>query len=184
MAELLSENDIDETVASKVYTQKYSEKAVIEGVSIISLKNNVSEDGDFSEIVRITESGEIEQLPGFKIAQINRSKLYPGAIKGWHLHLRQDDLWHVLPSTHLLVGLWDLRKSSKTKGVTMRIALGGGNSKLLFIPKGVAHGAVNITSKAAEVFYFVNQKFDINNPDEKRLSWDSLGADFWKPLKD
>lgn len=184
MEENLTENDIDEQVAPKIYTQTYGKKPVIDRVSLVQLKNFIGEDGDLSEVIKFTKEGNVEGFADFKIAQINRTKLYPWAIKGWHLHLAQDDLWHVLPSSHLVVGLWDIRKSSKTKGVAMRIALGGGESKLLFIPKGVAHGAVNVSSKEAEVLYFVNQKFDVNNPDEKRLPWDSLGADFWRPLKD
>lgn len=184
MAENLTENDIDAAVAPKIYTQTYGNKPTIEGVSVINLKNFVGEDGDLSEVIKITEEGNVEGFPGFKIVQINRTKLYPGAIKGWHLHFKQDDLWHVLPSSHIIVGLWDLRNSSKTKGAVMRIALGGDESKLLFIPKGVAHGSVNVSKKVAEVLYFVNQQFNVNDPDEKRLPWDSLGADFWKPLKD
>lgn len=183
MDDNLTEKDIIE-VPQKLYTQAYKEKVDIEGVSLISLKNNVGEDGDLSEVLRTKENGEIEKIPGFKIAQINRTKLYSGAIKGWHLHFRQDDVWYVLPSSHIIVGLWDLRSSSKTKGAVMRIALGGGNSQLLLIPRGVAHGSVNISQKEAEVFYFVNQKFNIDDPDEKRLPWDSLGADFWVPKKD
>lgn len=184
MDEYLTENDIDKEITSKLYTQTYGKKTIIEGVSLIPLKNNVGEDGDLSEVIKIAENGEVEQIPNFKIAQINRTKLYSGAIKGWHLHFRQDDLWFVLPSSHLIVGLWDVRTSSKTKGAVMRLALGGGNSHLLLIPKGIAHGTANISPKEAEVFYFVNKKFDINNPDEKRLAWDSLGKDFWIPQKD
>lgn len=184
MFEDLTENDIDESVASKIYAQEYGQKPNIEGVKIIQLRNHVGEDGDFSEVLRIAQSGEVEGVPGFKIAQINRTKVYPGTIKGWHLHLKQNDLWYVLASSHVLVGLWDIRKASPTKGIHMRLAMGGGNSHLLFIPKGVAHGAANVSDKKAEIFYFVDQKFDFNNPDEKRLAWNSLGDDFWLPKKD
>lgn len=184
MSENLTEKDIDVTIAPKLYTQKYSGKPLIDGVSTFQLKNFVGEDGDFSELMRLSSDGEIEGIPGFSVQQINRTKLYPGTIKGWHLHFKQDDVWYALPSSYVIVGLWDLRNSSKTKGAVMRIVLGGGESKLLFIPRGVAHGSVNISKKEAEVLYFVNQKFDINVPDEKRLPWDSLGADFWRPLKD
>ena len=37
---------------------------------------------------------------------------------------------------------------------------------------------------SAELLYFVDQKFDINNPDERRIPWDSLGENFWKPQRD
>lgn len=180
----LTKNDIDESIAPKIYVQDYKEKVNIEGVVLIPLKNFVGEDGDLSEILKITESGEVEGLKGFKIAQINRTKVYPEIVKGWHLHFKQNDAWCVSPSSHLLVCLWDLRKSSPTKGAVARFSLGGGNSQLLFIPKGVAHGASNVSQKDAEILYFVDQYFDAKNPDEKRIPWDSLGKDFWKPHKD
>lgn len=184
MDEQLTEQDIDESITPKMYSQEYKEKVTIEGVKLINLKNFVGEDGDLSEVIKLNNAGEVEGVPGFKIAQINSTKIYPGTIKGWHLHFKQNDLWHVLPSGHLIVCLWDVRKSSPTKGKTMRFALGGGNTHLLFIPKGVAHGASNISTHDAQVLYFVDQKFDMNNPDEKRIPWDSLGADMWVPKKD
>ncbi len=184
MDKSLSEQDIDEKISSKIYTQTYTKKPQIEGVHILHLKNHVGEDGDLSELLKVSENGDVEGISGFKIAQINSTKLFPGTIKGWHLHFKQNDLWHIMSSDHLLVGLWDIRKSSSTKGAVMRLALGGGTPQLLFIPKGVAHGATNVSRKEAKILYFVDQKFNIENPDEKRLPWDSLGADFWTPTRD
>lgn len=184
MSDHLTESDIDEKISSKIYSQTYNDKPKIDGVTIVAIKNHVGEDGDLSEVITCTQDGEVEQIPGFKIAQINRTKLYPGAVKGWHLHYSQNDLWHVLPSSHLIVGLWDIRKSSPTAGAVMRVALGGGNNHLLFIPKGVAHGVTNISQQNGEMLYFVDKKFDVTNPDEKRIPWDSLGKDFWTPQRD
>jgi|SRR3989338_11278009 len=179
----LTEQDIDEQVVLKVYSQNYSKKPTIAGVHLLHLKNHVGEDGALSEVIRMTNN-TVEGLDGFTIAQINATKIHPGTIKGWHLHYNQNDLWHVLPDSHLLVGLWDVRKASSTNGNVMRLALGGGNAHLLFIPKGVAHGAANVSQKDAEMLYFVDKKFDIDNPDEKRIPWNSLGEDFWKPQRD
>ena len=183
MDKALTLDDIDEKSQGNIYTQDYSAKPTIEGVKIVPVKNFVGEDGDFSEIIRM-ENGGIEGIPGFELKQVNRSKLLPGAIKGWHLHFSQDDVFYLAPSDSLLVGLWDLRKDSKTNGVSMKITLGSGQSSLLFVPAGVAHGMVNITGAPVDLFYFVSEKFDPQNPDERRLPWDSLGADFWTPKRD
>lgn len=180
----LTLNDIQDSVSSKIYTQDYSKKEIIEGVKIIPLSNHVGEEGDFCELIRIAENGNLTQLPTFKLAQINRTKLYPATIKAWHLHFNQNEVWYISPSDHLLVGLWDVRKHSKTQLKTMRIVLGGSHSQLLFIPKGVAHGSSNLTQQSVELFYFVDKVFDIHKPDEKRIHWDVLGADFWLPRKD
>jgi dTDP-4-dehydrorhamnose 3,5-epimerase len=182
MAQLTPE-DIDEKVRSHVYTQDYTPKKEISGVKIIPLKNHVGEDGDFCELLHL-DTGEVAEVPGFTLVQINRSRLFPKSVKAWHLHLNQDEIWYILPSQHLFVGLWDVRKGSATTGVSMRIPLGGGQSTLLYIPRGVAHGAMNLIGGPTELFYFINQRFNPQAPDERRLPWDSLGADFWQPVRD
>ncbi|RBI94739.1 spore coat protein, partial [Micromonospora provocatoris] len=45
------------------------------------------------------------------------SKSYPGVIKAFHYHEKQDDLWF-FPTGHAQVVLYDLREDSKTKGET------------------------------------------------------------------
>ncbi|MEK7518059.1 MAG: dTDP-4-dehydrorhamnose 3,5-epimerase family protein [Patescibacteria group bacterium] len=184
MSKSLSIKNIKEDIRSKIYTQNYSHKTNIEGVKIIPLTNHPGEEGDFSEIVKIDKDNQVVGLPNFTVVQINRTKLNPKSIKAWHLHFSQDEVWYVIPSCELMVGLWDVREESPTKNATMRIVLGGGNSQLLFIPKGVAHGSSNFSGKETELFYFTNQRFDIKNPDEHRIPWDALGDRFWSPKKD
>ncbi len=183
MAKALTLEDINEQSRGKIYTQDYNESSQIEGVKLIELKNYISEEGDFSEVIRL-ENGEIESLPDFKLAQINRTRLFPGSIKAWHLHLKQDEIWYIPPMEDLFVGLWDIREKSSTNTKTQRVCLGGGKSLLLYIPRGVAHGSANFTKKDVNLFYLVNVGFDKKNPDEMRIPWDSAGADFWKPERD
>lgn len=173
--------DIDEKYSDKIFTQDYSKKPVIEGVQVVELKNMVGEDGTFSELLRLKENGEAEQFPGFFLKQISRSTMIPGSIKAWHIHFNQEDIWHIPPSEKMFVGLLDTRKNSSTKDITMRLSLGNGKAHLVYIPRGVAHGAANFSKKNASIIYFVNQLFDLTNPDEHRLPWNVLGEDFWKP---
>jgi dTDP-4-dehydrorhamnose 3,5-epimerase len=180
----LSASDIDNAVRTSVYTQDYSPKPKIDGVQILSLKNFVGENGDFTELMRLNDQGELVSVPGFRIRQINRSKQYHKAIKAWHLHFLQDEIWYVPPDEHLLLGLWDVREASATRDVTQKIPLGGGNSLAVYIPRGVAHGAANYSGKKANVYYFVNNQFNPDDPDEHRLPWDSKGADFWEAPKE
>ncbi len=180
----LTLNDLDEKIKSKVYTQDYSPRAVIDGVKILELKPMSGEDSDFSELMRLTPDGESEQFPGFTVRQINRSTQIAGSIKAWHLHLLQDEVWYVPDESRLLTALWDVRADSPTKGITMRIPMGAGSRRLVFIPHGVAHGSANLTSKTGAIFYFMNSQFDIKNPDEHRIPWDSLGKEFWDPQRD
>lgn len=179
----LSDADIVAQVRSKVSVQSYSPKQKIDGLKVVENKRFVGEDGTFEELVRINDSFMTEAFPDFKVAQINRSKLLPGAIKGWHIHYNQEDIWYVTPEDHVLLGLWDIRESSSSKDVKMKISLGGGTSRLIYIPRGVAHGVANISAKEASLIYFVNQQFNAADPDERRLAWDVLGAEFWVPEK-
>lgn len=171
-------------VTNNVYTQDYSSKTKIDGVKIIDINRFVTDEGDFSEIIRLNESGELESVPGFKLRQINRTRIFPNSVKAWHVHKNQDEVWYVSPYNQLFVGLWDLRKGSPTADAAMRIILGGGKSQLLFIPKGVAHGNANFSNQQAELFYFVSQQFNLNEPDELRLHWDARGKEFWTPERD
>jgi dTDP-4-dehydrorhamnose 3,5-epimerase len=114
------------------------------------------------------------------VRQSSYSEVLPGAIKAWHLHDVQDDLWFVPPSQRLLAGLLDVREHSGTYKQSMRVVLGGGAAKLLYIPSGVAHGAANPWKAAAGIIYFVSSQFDAANPDELRLPWDLIGREFWQ----
>lgn len=180
MPDYLSHNDIDKKFRGKVAVQDYSRKPIIEGVQIREIRNMVGEDGDFSELLRLTPTGEAEGFPDFQVRQINRSKMLPGAIKAWHVHFKQDEIQTVRPEDHLVVGLWDVREKSSTKGQTMKLVLGGGKSHMVYIPKGVAHGYMNVSHKSATILYFVSEQFTIDEPDERRLPWDAV-RDFWEP---
>jgi dTDP-4-dehydrorhamnose 3,5-epimerase len=173
--------DISSSVRVKVSTQGYGKKEFIDGVQVSPINRFAGEDGTFEELCRVTDDGKLEAFPDFQVKQMSRSKLLPNAIKAWHLHFSQEDVWYVAPEDHMLLGLWDVRDNSETKGKTMRVVLGAGRSQLVYIPRGVAHGVANIAPREGNVIYFVNQHFDVKNPDERRLPWDVCGADFWIP---
>lgn len=180
----LSPDDILVKLKNEVYVQDYSKKKVIEGVKIVEVKKSFGEDGTFEELSRVNEHGSLEAFPDFKVRQINRSKIISGAIKAWHLHFKQEDVWYIPAEDHMILGLWDLRNDSDTKDIKMRVIMGEGNAKLVLVPRGVAHGVVNVANKSGTILYFVNEQFNFSDPDEKRLKWDAAGADFWEVRKE
>jgi dTDP-4-dehydrorhamnose 3,5-epimerase len=148
-------------------------------VKLIEFNLLTDDGGDFHEIARV-EKNRVNLLDGFEIRQINRSRFNPGLVKAFHLHLKQDEIWAVHPLDRLLVGLLDTRKGSQTEGAAMRLVLGGGKCRFLYIPRGVAHGGMVLGSNPVDVIYLVSEHFSPQDPDEWRLPWDTLGRDFWE----
>lgn len=174
----MDKDDIVASVLPKVTVQDYSPAPAIEGVKWLDLKQFTDCSGTFMELVRLNK-GEIAG-DGLELKQINFSTLEPGVIKAWHLHYKQDELWFVPPASRLLVGLYDVRAKSKTNEVNMRLVLGSHKTRLLYIPAGVAHGLANLSTQTATLIYLISQQFNLEQPDEQRLPWDILGAEFWE----
>lgn len=180
MLQKLSPSDLGSEFEAVVTTQAYPRRTPIEGVQVVDLRLMNDDGGAFAEVVRLDENGCLLGFPDFKVLQSSYSLVLPGAIKAFHLHYNQEDVWFVLPTDRLLVGLVDARKDSPTAGATTRLILGAGRAQLLYIPRGVAHGCANIGTTPATILYYVNQHFDLEDPDERRLPWDLLGAEFWQ----
>ncbi|MHB8618060.1 MAG: dTDP-4-dehydrorhamnose 3,5-epimerase family protein [Chloroflexota bacterium] len=176
----LRPSDLGDSYQPRVTTQRYGGKAHIEGVRFLELSQAVDDGGDFMELARLDEAGGLLPSGDLPVRQVNYSRVLPGAIKAFHLHYNQEDVWFVPPSDRLLVGLVDLRRSSATHQQNMRFVLGGGTTRMVYIPRGIAHGAANPWSETAQILYFVNQHFSAAEPDEHRLPWDLCGADFWR----
>ncbi len=178
----LTPSDFAPEYRDLISTQYYGKKPAIDGVRLIELRTMTDDGGSFLEIARFDESGHLDSLPDFQVRQTSFSLVLPGAIKAFHLHFRQDDVWFVPPGDRLLAGLIDVRANSPSKGVSMRVALGGGKAQLLFIPRGVGHGVANLGTVPGTIFYFVNQQFNLDDPDERRLPHDCVGDHFWEIL--
>lgn len=180
MPTMLSLEDMGPEFQDVLTTQQYGGGARIEGVKLLDLRLMTDDGGSFAELVRFDEAGNLEVLPDFKVRQSSYSQVLPGAIKAFHLHFNQEDVWFVPPTDRLLIGLIDARKDSPTAGVAMRFVMGGGKAQLLYVPTGVGHGCANLWQHSAAIFYYVSRQFNPSDPDERRLPWDIAGADFWQ----
>ncbi len=112
--------------------------------------------------------------------------MQPGAIKAFHLHRRQTDVWFVPPEDRILMVLVDMRAGSSSEGVRQRIMLGDGNSRLVRVPPGVAHGCRNLSRTESRILYLTDLLFDPDPErcDEGRLPWDFAGAEIWDIVKE
>lgn len=171
--------------AKKAFSvQDYAARKPIEGVQIVELRRFNDDGGAITELGRLT-AGMHAQLPGFECRQVNYSEVEPDAIKAYHMHHRQTDVWYVPPCDKLLLVLHDCREGSPTVGATMRFVLGDGKDRLVRIPPGVAHGTRNLGTARGRIIYLVDVQFspDANECDEGRLPWDFLGADIWEVVR-
>jgi dTDP-4-dehydrorhamnose 3,5-epimerase len=182
----LTPDDLIEDAWRCLTRQSYAPRPSIAGVALSEITVSRSADGFFAEIARIDgEDGDLQGLQGFRPVQWNWSLLQPGAVKAWHLHLNQEDLFVVPPDSTLLVGLADLRREAQrdagTRPSPQRFVLGAGRCHRLLIPRGVAHGVANLGTAPQALFYAVNRFFtaDADRTDEWRLPWDHFGAEFW-----
>ncbi|MCS1351121.1 dTDP-4-dehydrorhamnose 3,5-epimerase family protein [Mechercharimyces sp. CAU 1602] len=144
---------------------------MINGVVVKRLEKYCDDRGTFMEIVRDDE----ELLEHF--GQASASMSYPGVIKAFHYHERQDDLWY-FSSGNAQVVLYDLRTHSPTEGETNVFYLGEENPCTVLIPKGVAHGYRVLGNKPATILYFTTRSYNRTCPDEHRIPWDDARIGF------
>lgn len=134
----------------------------IEGVLIVSLTGHPDDRGRFMETFRQ------EWFPGKPaMVQGNRSDSSAGTVRALHFHRKQADYWYV-PNGTIMVGLYDLRRSSPSRGTSKAFQIGEGNEVGVYIPPGVAHGFQAVTD--ATLTYLVDNYYDPD--DEHGVAWD------------
>lgn len=175
---------INAEAKASFFVQDYGATPRIDGIEIVELRRFNDDGGAITELGRLS-AGAHAQLDGFEARQINYSEMEPGAVKAFHMHFRQTDVWYVPPSDKLLLVLHDCREGSPTEGQTMRFVLGDGKDRLVRIPPGVAHGARNIGQATGRIIYMVDVQFSVDPAecDEGRLPWDYLGAEIWEIVR-
>lgn len=188
----IMEHDPITTAHGTPVLQSYAAQPKIEGVELIDLVRHVDDGGSMTELGRLGSERDslgdwytVFDWPSidggrFRPAQINYSEIEPGAIKAFHLHKQQTDVWFVPPGDRMLVVLFDHALGDHRQ--RCRLVLGAGRSQLLHIPPGVAHGVKNIGSTPGRIIYFTDLHFDADPArcDEYRLPWDYLGAQIWE----
>jgi len=116
----------------------------IEGVVVKKISKTPDERGCIFHMLK----KEDEEFNGF--GEIYFSTIYPGVIKGWHIH-NEMELNYAVVSGNIKLVLYDERKNSKTKGTLMEIFLGDKNYVLVKIPPMVWNGFKGIGTKEAIV---------------------------------
>jgi len=139
---------------------------MIGGVQLKHLRLIPDERGRLMEILRCDD-------PVFeKFGQVYLTTTYPGVVKAWHYHKKQNDNVTVVKGMLKLV-LYDDRNGSSTRGEVNEFFIGEHNPVLVHIPKGVYHGWKCIGQEEALVVNCVTEPYNRDRPDEYRLPYDS-----------
>lgn len=118
--------------------------SMINGVKIRSLNKTNDERGSILHMLRC------DDLSFKKFGEIYFSIVYPGVVKGWHLHTKMTLNYAVIQGMIKLV-LFDDRNGSSTRGEIMEIFTGEDNYSLVTIPPKVWNGFKGIGTKSAIV---------------------------------
>jgi dTDP-4-dehydrorhamnose 3,5-epimerase len=106
---------------------------MIEGVLVKPLRQIIDERGKIMHMIRNDDPDFIS------FGEIYFSCIYPGIIKGWHIHKKMT-LNYAVPYGTIKLVLYDDRVSSKTYGELQEIFLGPDNYCLVQIPPLVWNG--------------------------------------------
>jgi len=117
---------------------------MIEGVEIHPLRQFPDERGKVMHMLRSDD-------PWFeKFGEIYFSVVYPGVIKGWHLHQRMT-LNYAAVSGMIKLVLYDERAGSASRGKLQEIFTGEDHYALITIPPGIWNGFKGVGVKPAIV---------------------------------
>jgi len=117
---------------------------MIDGVKITPLKQILDERGKIMHMLRSDES----HFQDF--GEIYFSYIYPGAIKGWHIH-KEMVLNYAVPHGNIKFVLYDDRATSSTRGQLQEVFLGPDNYCLVTVPPLVWNGFKGIGNEMALV---------------------------------
>ena len=146
----------------------------IDEVVVKDLKRIIDDRGWLMEIFR-------SDWPEFsKFGQTYITTCKPGIIKAWHYHKLQWD--HFVPIRgNALIGLYDARENSPTKGLGQEIEVWEKEPKFIKIPPLVYHGFTPLDDKEIWVVNTTTELYNYKQPDEYRLDWnDSTIGYAWR----
>lgn len=146
---------------------------LIDGTRIQPLALHPDDRGYFLELARFGQA----LTAAFPAAstQVSAALTVPGAIKAFHFHRHQTDLWAV-PTGMLQVALVDLRPESPTFGHRNTIYTGHLRPWQILIPPGVGHGYKVISQDPALLVYLTDRFY--NPADEGRIAYNDPGISY------
>lgn len=156
-------------------------QTAIEPVVIIEPKVHVDERGWFTEDINIGKL--LQHSIDFRVVQENHVlNIQRYVFRGFHYQKAPHEQAKLVRCTmgKVIDYAVDLRKDSKTYLQHVAVELSAENKRQLFVPKGFAHGVMNL-SETAEIQYFVDEPY---SPEcDRSIRWNDpeIGID-WRGI--
>ena len=135
---------------------------MIDGVKIKKLKIIPDDRGRLMEILR-SDDGIFK-----KFGQVYMTTAFPGVVKAWHYHKKQNDNFTCVHGK-MRLALYDARPESPTYKEVNDFVISLETPMVVHIPKNVYHGFKCVSDIEALVINTVTFPYNYKNPDEYRL---------------
>ncbi len=141
---------------------KQPDSTLIHDVRVQPLRVVPDERGRLMEILRCDD----EFFSGF--GQVYLSTVFPGVVKAWHYHEKQEDRFTCVRGM-VKAALYDDREGSPSRGMVNEFYVGEHSPRLIVIPKGVYHGWKCVSEYEAYVINVPSKPYSRDDPDEFRM---------------
>jgi dTDP-4-dehydrorhamnose 3,5-epimerase/CDP-3, 6-dideoxy-D-glycero-D-glycero-4-hexulose-5-epimerase len=151
-------------------------QANIQGVEIISTKEFFDNRGSFNKLFSTLENSDID----FNLKEMYFNTSNKDVLRGMHLQNKPYDLNKIIYcfKGKILDVLLDLRTESPTYLCSFSIELNQNSNKIIYIPKGVAHGFLSLEDNS-KLLYLTDNIY--SEKQDTGVKWDSFGFDW--PVK-
>jgi dTDP-4-dehydrorhamnose 3,5-epimerase len=140
----------------------------IHGVQVRHAVTHADERGTLTEIFDERWEFTLDPVP-----YVYASTIRPGQVRGWVVHLEQDDRLFFVKGT-AKVGLYDAREGSPTFGLGNVFFLGDHDRALVRIPAGVIHAVRNTGTDEVVFINLPTQPYTHDDPDKYRFPPDGI----------
>jgi len=162
-------DDIEKRILdTPIDTTQFSE--LIEGVEIKKLKIFANDQGYLFETLRNDDA-----LYKNEFGQILVSEIYPGVIKGYHLHEKHDEYTICVKGNVKYIAVKEYPNGTRKINTFI---IGERNPMLIKVPRGVWHGYMPLENKSAMLVYMMSRPYNQKDPDTQEKDVFAFG-DLW-----
>jgi len=135
--------------------------------------------GDFFKLFNASAFHSAGLESNFTESYVTKSKR--GVIRGMHFQTPPSAHAKVIfcMSGSVLDAIVDLRVGSPTFSKSESVILSGDDSKMIYLPPGIAHGFASLEDNTA-MWYLVSSEYDSHA--DKGVHWNSVGINWWDGL--